>query len=156
MRLQFKTSNQTFGLKCFRLLLAFAVLTVVWGCSGQYGTLKSSPEVTNFFVQNDYKPDYAYYYSGRENVPTAIIDIKPNYQLVPDFWTKIPPNPEALKKLMQRIYQYNHHIPYGYDMLEPSGQKVGILFSKHRRVAIRLEAHNKVQVLIHEPPSGWK
>lgn len=143
-------------LKWVGLLFIFAVLTLVLGCSGPYGSLKSSDEVTRFFTQNNYDPGYTYYYSGRENLPTAIIGIKPDYELVPDFWTRISPNTEMFKKIVRRIYPHSRYFPYGYDMLGPAGQKVGILFSKHRRVAIRLEADHKVQVLIHESTSSFQ
>lgn len=151
MRIFYKPIKPNFDLKSFKLVLVFALVPILFGCGGLWGTLQPSAEVTNDFNQNIYKPDYKYYYSGRENVPTAIVGISSPYALEDDFWTRIPPNSEALEKMVMRLYPTDFYTPYGYHMLGPDGQKIGILFSERRRVAIKLLPGNKVQILLYDP-----
>ena len=81
-------SNRLFGPLA---LLATFVLAFLAGCSANYGRLEINSAVEQSFRNYDMLDQYQYYYSGRENKPSAIIGIDPTFQFSSEFWKAIEP-----------------------------------------------------------------
>ena len=61
-------------------LIAVLLLAVV-GCAANYGSFTLDAGVTHDFEAGVIRPDYQYYYAGRENMPYAIIAIDRRYSV---------------------------------------------------------------------------
>jgi hypothetical protein len=106
---------------------AFAIIIPVMlaGCTYNYGRLEKSPEIRQAFESYQILEDYRYYYSGRQNKPSAIIGVHRNYSFGSKYWTEIELTPSEFKK--------------------------GIWFSSINFATIKLEDHNRLVIYSPEP-----
>jgi hypothetical protein len=70
--------------------------------------------------------DYRYYYSGRQNKPSAIIGIDPAFQFSSKFWTDI--EPLQFTTMVGRMFP-EYGFLYGAFILAPDGRKAGVWYS---------------------------
>jgi hypothetical protein len=129
--------------------VAIVFLTAVGltGCLQSYGRLKTNPAVTEAFQDYRMLDDYRYYYSGRENVPTAIIGVDSKYGFESDLWRPIEPTSEALKKMVERVPEFGYGAR-GADILTPQGELAGVWFSRTPQSVVRLENN---QLIVYPP-----
>ena len=66
---------------CFTILF-FCAVFLLPGCPGNYGRIQKDAGINQSFVNAAVKPDYNYFYSGPEGIPSAILRIRKEYQLV--------------------------------------------------------------------------
>lgn len=126
-------------------VLAVSVLLILTGCTGNYGRLKANPDLTNAFTNRGALPDYNYYYCGRENLPYAVVGIDPAYQFEDRVWFKIETKEEVYKKAAS-VVAWNHIWSKGADILDPSGNRIGIWFSYYQHTTVKVGPENKVAV----------
>ncbi|MGA8282275.1 MAG: hypothetical protein WB853_15375 [Desulfobacterales bacterium] len=107
-------------------LLAAFVFAVFTGCSANYGRLEISNAVGQAFRNYEMLDHYQYYYSGRENKPSAIIGIDPAFQFSSKFWTAIEPS--QFKTMVGRMFP-DYGFLYGAYMMAPDGRKAGVWYS---------------------------
>jgi hypothetical protein len=129
--------------------IVFLTAAGLTGCLQNYGRLKTNPAVTEAFKNSRMLDEYRYYYSGRENVPTAIIGVDPKYGFESELWRPIASTPEALKKMVERIPEFDNPAR-GADILTPQGDVAGVWYSRTPRTVVRLENNQ----LIVYPPHG--
>ena len=67
-----------------RIAVAGLLIMLIAGCSGNYGSFSKNVQVGNDFYSGNFQSDYDYYYSGRDNMPYAIIGIDQDGQRVFD------------------------------------------------------------------------
>lgn len=128
--------------------IAFSVvflLTILAGCMQNYGRLKSNPELTDAFTNQRALPDYNYYYCGRENLPYAVVGIDPDYQFEDRLWYKIETK-EQVYKQAGGVVDWNHIWARGADILDPSGNRIGIWFSYYQSTTVEVGPGNRVVV----------
>ena len=109
-----------------RALLAAFVLALVAGCSANYGRLEIDSAVEQAFRNYEMLDDYRYYYSGRENKPSAIIGIDPAFQFSSKLWTAI--EPLQFRSMVGRMFP-DYGFLYGAYILAPDGRKAGVWYS---------------------------
>ncbi len=129
----------------------FGILIVFNGCFANYGRLKLSADVQHAFENFQAFKNHRYYYSGRENKPSAIIGVHRDYRFESRYWTEVDLQKTSLKELVNRLYPYDYFPPYGYYILDPNGNKAGIWFSQFGQTSIRLENDNRLVVVTPEP-----
>jgi len=129
----------------------FWILIVLTGCFANYGRLKLSADVRHAFENFQAFKNHRYYYSGRENKPSAIIGVHRDYRFESKYWTEVDLQKTSLKELVNRLYPNEYSPLYGYDILDPNGKKAGIWFSQFGHTTIRLENDNRLVVVTPEP-----
>ena len=107
-------------------LAAVAILAVFSGCSANYGRLEINNAVEQAFRNYEMLDDYRYYYSGRENKPSAIIGIDPAFQFSSKYWTAI--EPLQIRTMVGRMFP-DYGFLYGAYILAPDGRKAGVWYS---------------------------
>jgi len=127
---------------------AFAVMAammVIPGCMADYGNLKGDPALTDVFLNADALPDYNYYYNGRANVPHAVVGIDPQYDFQDRVWHRIETRADVVKKVVN-IRAVDREWTQGAEIVDPSGQRIGIWFSWYRHTTVKFGPENKVWV----------
>jgi hypothetical protein len=128
-------------------LLAVFILTFLAGCSANYGRLEINSMVEQAFKNYEMLDDYRYYYSGRENKPSAIIGIDPAFQFSSKFWTAI--EPLQFRTMVGRMFP-DYGFLYGADILAPDGRKAGVWYSWVRTFTAKFE-DDRIIVFSPEP-----
>jgi hypothetical protein len=135
-------------LKTF-LLIGIPVMLV--SCAHNYGTLQKNPDITRAFESYQILEGYRYYYSGRQNKPSAIIGVHRSYSFDSKYWTEIELTPTEFTKAVKRLYLLYGHSPFGAYILDPNGKRAGIWFSSLNFATIRLEENNRLVIYSPEP-----
>jgi hypothetical protein len=131
------------------ILLAL-VISIVWGCTGQYGHLRQDNEVTRMFATNSVPENYHYYIDGRSDMPYAIVGIIPEYRLVSRFWEPVEPNTEDFARKVAFIWRPRGLAHYttgmGSYIHDPQDKKIGIWYSMHSSTTVKFREGNQVEV----------
>jgi hypothetical protein len=130
-------------------IVSIAIMIV--GCVRNYGSLQKSSEIVRAFESYQILEGYRYYYSGRENKPSAIIGVHRNYSFESKYWTEIELTPSALKKAVNRLHSLHHYPHYGAYIIDPNGKRAGIWFSSINFATIKLEGDNRLVIYSPEP-----
>jgi len=119
-----------------RLFLFFLSLAVVFmtGCaaSGNYGRLVPNDNVKKTFETYQLPPNHAYYYSGPDALPRAVIGIRDEYHLESKFWKPVELTPTQLKKWLEmggRPRQGYDLSRNGSEIVTPDGKQIGIWYA---------------------------
>ena len=136
------------------LVVAGAVATLL-GCAPceECGSLKRQNDITFFFMNNEIVPGYVYYYSGRDQWPSAVMAIEPGYTIKSEFWKPVGLEGEELSEWLKTttIWKESRQTRLnGAEILDPNGKRVGIFFSKFDNLVTKFEADNVIHVY---PPS---
>ena len=142
----------------FRHMLGFCLLigaVMVAGCSNNYGRVVRNSDVAAAFEQGQAVDDYYYYYSGREGSPYALVGIDKTYKVPSKLWEPFVPSTEVLQRKAAFIYKNQDEAPYGADIVDPDGQRIGVWYSRVLNVHSRIDKESKtVSVLYRDPELG--
>jgi hypothetical protein len=131
-----------------RLFAAVAILTALAGCSmANYGQLKSDPEVTQAFNNYQILPDYKYFYRGSSSSPLAIVGIKEEYELSSRLWVQIDPKSKDFRALIDKVSLQGMGgttRPWGFVILDPAGNQVGVWYSAIRGAAVEINSNKQI------------
>jgi hypothetical protein len=128
-------------------------------CSGSlfrnYGRILPSEEVDRDIEAGVVHPEVLYYTSGSDLYPNALIGLHRDYRLDGEtLWKEVAMTPEKLREIvgyMKAKAREFHQFPYGFDLLEPGGKKIGFWYSVLlARTFIRLEEDGTVMILTPE------
>jgi hypothetical protein len=134
--------------------LCLAMLCLV-GCGGSYGRLQQSNDVSKTFENHEILPDHAYYATGPEARPTAILAINRAYTLKPGLWRSVDMTPPLLKRLVDAMTDQLGFTPatLGGVITDPEGNRAGVWYSLYNWTTIRFEAENVIVVSLPGPDS---
>ncbi len=125
-------------------LLFVIILVFLSACSFQnYGKLAMSSKAQEAFRIGHVYPEYNYYYSGRENMPYAIVGIDKQYSVPSKFWIRFDADSAKLKKMASGLYRDTKDRPYGSDILTPDGKKIGIWYSNIIYASVKIDAEKQ-------------
>jgi hypothetical protein len=132
-------------------LVIYAVAGLLTGCatSGTKGTMQTSQELNQKFLNYEVVQGYNYYYSGSFDRPNAILGIHEDYQLVSQLWKPAQVSSAQLAKWIGSIAPEEYRGPSGYSaayILDPEGKKVGIWYSILNTTTIKFLEGNKIEV----------
>ena len=132
--------------------LIVVLLLAVAGCAANYGSFTLDAGVARDFEAGVIRPDYQYYYAGRDDIPHAIIAIDRRYSVPSRYWIAFEPKPEQLRDMSGNVYGKNRHDPYGALIRAADGEVVGIWYSnvRFRSVTVDQKART-VEILFSNP-----
>lgn len=143
----------------FKSFFAAAALFVIFfalpGCAGNYGRIAKDNEVNQSFLNAEVKPDYNYYYTGPDGIPSAILRIREDYELVGDLWKRFTPSASLGQKVANINFYYRDRVryyPYGYRVVYCNGETVGGWYSIWDWTAVECLEDKKINV--YPPPLG--
>ena len=97
-----------------------------------YGSIQPDPAAREAFEHYRVDPDLAYYYSGSEVRPNAVIGIDRRFALDETLWEKMNPAPEpfreTIRRMQSRALELNRSL-YGFAILDPRGDPLGVWYS---------------------------
>ena len=132
--------------------LCLAMLCLA-GCGGSYGRLNRSNDISKAFERHEILPDHAYYATGPEARPTAILAINRSYRLKPGLWRSVDMTAELLKRLVDAMTDQLGFTPatLGGVITDPEGKRAGVWYSLYSRTTIRFEPENVIVVSLPGP-----
>ena len=133
------------------LLAAIALIILIKRfSSGRYGSLRPSLETTASYVAFRVNPEMAYYLSGSDVYPNAIIGINRSWTLDTDLWKPLAMDSNTLKGLIENMKAVglgSGIIPYGYEIFDDRTGKIGDWFSlPGQNVTVWLRGENRFQL----------
>lgn len=134
------------------IVLCLAMLCLA-GCGGSYGRLTRSNDISKAFENHEILPDHAYYATGPEARPTAILAINRSYTLKPGLWRSVDMTSELLKRLVDAMTDQLGFSPatLGGVITDPQGKRAGVWYSLYSRTTIRFEPENVIVVSLPGP-----
>ena len=127
------------------LIWPWAIILLA-GCAANYAKFQMDGRVAQAFKNYEMIDGYHYYYSGRENKPSAIIGIDPAYQFSSKFWTAI--EPMQFRKTVDRMFPTGSSMLYGANILAPDGKKAGVWYSWVDTYSAKFEGD---RIIVHSP-----
>jgi hypothetical protein len=148
MRKQIITGGRT-------LLCALLLAGTLTGCLKNYGSVKLEKDIVGMFVDGRVPANYKYYYNGRDTMPYAIVGIKPEYRLVSKFWTPVPPNTDAFRKMARNAWiQPPYDTPVAGYLMTPEDAEIGLWYSYYPWATIKMDGTNAVSIYSPYKPGG--
>lgn len=125
------------------ILVALSLMTA--GCMQSYGKLKSNPVIFDRYQADTLSETYQYYFSGRPNLPDAVVGIDTDYHLQGRLWFKI----DTRGQVYERIRNLSDLHPDATsmrtaDILDHQGNKIGEWFSYFFYTPVRIDPENKM------------
>ncbi len=129
-----------------KALIKSSIIILLAGCAINYARFQMDDQVRHTFEKHVMINGYHYYYSGRENKPSAIIGIDPAFQFSSKYWTAIEPS--RFKTMVDRMYPPGYSMLYGANMLAPDGRKAGVWYSWVRNYSAKFDGD---RIIVHSP-----
>jgi len=129
-----------------KALIRSSIIILLAGCAANYARFQMDDQVRHTFEKYMMIDGYHYYYSGRENKPSAIIGIDPAFQFSSRLWTAI--KPAQFKTMVDRMYPPGNSMLYGANMLAPDGRKAGVWYSCVRNYSAKFDGD---RIIVHSP-----
>ncbi len=130
--------------------IVIITLTLIAGCTANYGSLKRDAEVQQAFESNQVPMDYKYYYYG-DSEPYVIFGIEPKYEMDSKLWRDISPDTEEFKEMTRWIWEDYGYYKFGADILDPNGVKVGIMYTSINETSVKFVGDNQIVVMPNTP-----
>ena len=131
-----------------RLFAAIVILAALGGCSAaNYGQLKSDPQVTQAFNAYQILPNHKYFYRGSYSSPLVIVGINEKYELSSRMWVQIDPKSKDFRALIDKVSfqgMGSNTRPWGFIILDPAGNQVGVWYSAIRGAAVEINSNNQI------------
>ena len=136
-------------IRLFPAIIIYSTVSLALsGCSmSNYGKLKSTPEVTRVFETYQILPEHKYYYRGTYNSPFVIAGINENFELNSTLWVRIDPKSKDFRTLIDRISLQGSGStthPWGFTILDKSGNDVGVWYSAIRAAAVEIDEKGRI------------
>ena len=148
--------NPFMSKNCIIAAILLAAAGILQGCAGNYGQLVRDAKTNESFLKGDVSSDYDYFYTGPEKLPSAILKIDKNYELVSDLWAPLDFAEDNLGKWVENLRFYHgdrgRNRPYGYKIIDCEGKNVGGWYSAWDWTAVKCLEGDKIEVF--PPPLG--
>ena len=129
-------------------LILFLTLYGLSGCvTPNYGRLTSDQEVTRAFEAYQPLPDHKYYFRGTAGNPVAIAGIHKDYVLKSKLWIEISPGSRDFRRMIDSVSMQGSGTitsPWGFTILDKSGNIVGVWYSAIRAAAIEVDDNKQI------------
>ena len=118
----------------------------------KYGKLERSRDVTKTFETPRILENHQYYYNGWGSVPYAIIAIDRKYKLRKGLWKPVEATLPLIRRWVHQMDSIYGYPPYGFQILDNKGKKVGVWYSSKQWTTIIIEEDNQLVVFAPETP----
>jgi len=132
------------------IAMVIITLTLIAGCTANYGSLKRDAQVQQAFESNQVPKNYKYYYYG-DSEPYVIFGIEPNYEMDSYMWRDVSPDTAEFKEMTRWIWEDYGYYKFGADILDPKGVKVGIMYTAIRETSVKFVGDNQIVVIPNTP-----
>jgi len=133
-----------------RLALTLFILTIITGCTANYGQYRRSLDVAGWFESLQVPREYQYYYTGSDKNPDALMGLHKNYVLNNDLWKETEMDRKQLKKWIDEFHLIGYSsFVFGQYILDSGGNIIGIYYSHYDGGPVKMGTDN--QVVIHLP-----
>lgn len=129
-------------------ILAASIMAVIAACSGNYGRLQYGNEIGHAFQNFEMIAGNKYYFSGRRNLPSAIVGIDPAFEFSSKFWTAI--EPDEFQTMVRRLSPPVYGLLNGAYLITPDGRRAGVWYSWVNTAAVRFEG-NRIIISFPDP-----
>jgi hypothetical protein len=130
---------------------ALAIVVLLAGCAANYGSLKRDPEVQQDFESQRVPPDYKYYYYGFSTRPYVVFGIEPTYKMNSRLWKEAAPDTAEFKEMIRWIWEDYGYYKFGADILDPTGKKVGVMYTAINETSVKFGNDNHIEVMPNLP-----
>lgn len=137
--------------KSFLIWLAMVIPALLISCSARYGSLTLDQQAQEKFESNQVPTDYKYYYYGYSSEPYVVFGIEPNYVVNSKMWREASPDTAEFKELIRWVWEDYGYQKFGADILDPTGKKVGILYSAINQISVKFVDDNQIVVMPNTP-----
>jgi len=131
--------------------LGIIFLTLVVGCSGKYGSYKRDTGVKQAFETNQVPTEYKYFYYGFDTRPYVIFGIEPKYEMNSKMWKEVSADTSEFKNITRWVWEDYGYYKFGADILDPNGNKVGVLYTAIRETTLKFGDNNQISVIPNSP-----
>jgi len=131
--------------------LGIVILILLSGCSARYGSYQLNEEVKQAFESQQLPADYQYYYYGQSNVPIVIFGIETKYVMHSVMWKNVSADTEEFRELTRWVWEDYEYYKFGAEILDPDGEKIGILYTAVHETLFKFEANDRITVIPHTP-----
>jgi hypothetical protein len=128
--------------------LIFLSLTV--GCTAKFGSLKRDAEVQQAFESNRVPQDYRYYHFS-DSEPYVIFGIDPRFTMDSNMWRDASPDTAEFEEMVRFIWEDYGYYRFGANILDPNGDKVGIMYTAIRDTSVKFVGDDKIVVMPNKP-----
>jgi len=130
------------------VILFSMILLVLGGCSAsKYGRLESDKKIKQSFESYQVLPNHKYYYRGVSSKPVVIVGIEENYELNLRMWVKIDTDSDDFRRLINIVSLQgmgNTIEPWGFRILDKTGNYVGVWYSALRAAAVDINENRQI------------
>jgi len=128
--------------------LFFTILFALGGCSmSNYGKLESDREIKQSFEAHQVLPNHSYYFRGARSKPTVIVGIDESFELNLKMWVAIDTDSDDFRRLIDIVSLQgmgNTITPWGFKILDHTGEYVGVWYSALRAAAVEVNENRQI------------
>ena len=124
------------------VLIAFIAIPLS-GCLQNYGRLNRNAEIQQAFESNQVPPEYEYFFFGNPNWPYAVMGLDTDYNLRSRIWRTVEPDTDDFQHMTRFLWADYNYYPYGANILDPQGQKIGIIYTSSWMAAVKVDKESK-------------
>ena len=125
------------------------------GLFDAYAKFKKDPEIRDTFRETKALPNLNYFYTGRSNLPYAVIGIDPKYVLESRFWNKIETRDMVIDKVdhLMPVPPFNMAASI---ILDANGNQIGIWFSYYTSTIVKFGKDHTLTIYSPYTPNRWE
>ena len=124
------------------------VTLVLSGCSmSKYGRLESDRGIKQSFETYQVLPNHNYFFRGVSSKPTVIVGIEDSYEMNLKMWVPIDTDSDDFRRLINIVSLYgmgNAVEPWGYKIIDHTGNYVGVWYSPIRQAAVEVNENRQI------------
>ena len=136
------SSNKT-TVRIGLIAISAFIMIVLSGCLQNYGRLNRDVQIRQAFESNQVPSQYEYFFFGNSNWPYAVMGLDPDYNLHSRIWRTVEPDTAEFRHMTRFVWADYNYYPYGANILDPQGQKIGIIYTSSWMAAIKIDKDTK-------------
>ena len=125
----------------------FAIQTAGCLATGNYGVLRTDPEVNKEFKHNRAFENHRYYYYGWIGAPDAVIGIQNDYTLLSNLWKAVDLDRISLQVLKDRMLNRDPTNFDGAILKDGAGNRMGVWFSDASGATIKMAGDKQIEFI---------
>jgi len=125
----------------------FAIQTAGCLSTGNYGVLRTDPEVNKEFKHSRVFENHRYYYHGWIGEPDAVIGIQTDYTLLSRLWKAVDLERISLQVLKDRMLNRDPTNFDGAVLKDAAGNRMGVWFSDASGATIKMAGDKQIEFI---------